>query len=128
MRNTGFKKPKMSKGFIDKIEVSDVIKNDYIGEKDYYKHTLHILIGDNIKTFTLTQINSEPKFEEGTYVAFRHYPLKGSSIEKIEAKSFAKAFTPEEIQAFSNINIAEVKKPTESNKKKESVRSTMKCR
>lgn len=115
MYNSYKKKPSTLKGYIESIEVSDLVKNDYVGQKDFYLHTLGIKDNNGeVKHFTMRQMAEESKFDVGTYVTFRYNKNKEFKLPLIEAKSFAKTYTPEEIAEMSNPTIE--KKATPSTK------------
>jgi hypothetical protein len=103
--NNNYKKPKTLKGYITGYEVSDLVKNDWVDQKDYFHHIITIKQADDTEEkFFMVKMTDEKVFEEGTYVAFRYKAdaeLKKSGIKhKIEAKSFSKTMTPEELAEF----------------------------
>jgi len=108
MQNNYKRRPSIKKGFIQSVEVSDIIKNDFVGQNDYYIHTLSIKDDrGEVKEFAMRQISDEPKLPVDTYVSFRFNKNREFSLPLIEVKSFGKAFTQEELQAINN----EIKTP-----------------
>lgn len=97
---------KTMKGEIADYQVSDLIKNDWVGanNRDYYFHTLKIKDGDEVQTFKVCFLNDEPRFEIGDYVSFRYTFDKELKENKIEAKSLGKSLSPKEL-AEINKNI-----------------------
>lgn len=105
MAYNNYKKPKTLKGYITGYEVSDLVKNDWVDQKDYFHHIITIKQADDTEEkFFMVKMNEEKVFDEGTYVTFRYKAdaeLKKEGIKhKIEAKSFSKTMTPQELAAF----------------------------
>lgn len=125
MYNKQYKKKVLSvKGHIESIEVSDLIKNDWVGaqQKDYYIHTISIKDDEGkVSKFQLRQISDEKKFDEGTYVTFRYNHRKEFKHPLIESKSYAKTYTQEEMQAMMN-NDSKPKAPVQKQNKRSGYR------
>lgn len=107
-----------TKGYITDYKIEEeLIKNDYVGQKDFYYHIISVKTIDGIESeHLLKQMNNEKCFEKGTYVSFNHYPTKEASLKgltSMESKSFVKTYTPEELQAFSSKSQEEKKQEQE---------------
>lgn len=125
------KKPKSIRGYIKDYKVDpNMIKNDYVGQKDYFHHEVTIEGTDGTEeTFLLRQLSDEKKFEKGDFVTFRYNAspeAKSKGFKHlIEAKSFAKTMSPEELAAYNqHMQASNVTSPekTVENKEKQSNR------
>lgn len=103
MYKNNYKKPLTKKGYIEDIKISDVIKNDYVGQSDYYLHSI-IIKNENNETeeFIMRQMTTEIKFEVGTHVTFRYNNNKDFDKPLIEAKSFGQSLSPKELDVINN--------------------------
>lgn len=117
------------KGTILEYTVSDspIIKNHYVGQKDCFLHTLKIEKQDGeVESFGLCQVTEEKRFDEGTFVSFKHVvkaEVKG--MNTIISKSLAKTYTPEEIAALNaqlQKETVETSAPTEQKRRRSSLR------
>jgi len=122
-----YKNQKKIIGYITKYEVAEeMIKNDLVGEKDYYHHIVTVKPEDGEESsHVLRQKTDEPMHEVGTYVSFNYYPAKEAKQQglstMIEWKSFVRKYTPEELAAFSANSQQEAKKkisPTRNEQRK----------
>lgn len=102
-----YKKPKTLRGYIKDYTVEEeIVKNDYVGQKDYFHHKLTIEAADGTEEqFLLRQMESTKKVEEGTYVSFQFKPddeAKKLGLKNIiVSKSLGKAMSPEELAAYN---------------------------
>ncbi len=114
-------------GYIVSYEVDEnIIKNDWVDQKDYFHHIVKIKDKEGNETqHLLRQLDTERKYEEGTHVSFKYYPVKEANdkaksmakelnqevqeLTMIEARTFVKKATPEELLAFQNGQVEQEK-------------------
>lgn len=122
-----YKNQKTIVGYITNYEVAkEMIKNDLVGEKDYYHHVVTVKNNEGEESsHVLRQKTEEAMHEVGTYVSFNYYPAKEAKQQglstMIEWKSFVRKYTPAELAAFSANSQQEAKKkptPTRNEKRR----------